>query len=43
VREGRRSDAARALDAARQLSPANARLAPLEARIRALPEDQQRG
>jgi tetratricopeptide (TPR) repeat protein len=41
VREGRRDDAVRALDAARELSPANARLAPLDARIRALPNAQQ--
>ena len=38
VREGRRADAARALDAARELNPADARLGPLDARIRALPE-----
>jgi serine/threonine-protein kinase PpkA len=37
VREGRRDDAVRALDAAKQLSPVNPRLAPLDARIRALP------
>jgi hypothetical protein len=41
VREGRRDDAVRALDAAKQLSPMNARLAPLDARIRALPNAQQ--
>ncbi len=41
VREGRRADASRALDAARQLSPVNPRLAPLDARIRALPNAQQ--
>lgn len=38
VREGRRADAARALDAARELNPVNPRLAPLDARIRSLPE-----
>ncbi|WP_300614789.1 serine/threonine-protein kinase [Dokdonella sp.] len=36
--EGRRSDAARALGAAHDLSPANPRLAPLEARLQAIPE-----
>jgi len=41
VREGRRDDAVRALDAARQLSPVNPRLGPLDARIRALPNAQQ--
>jgi len=41
VREGRRDDAARALDAARELSPVNPRVAPLDARIRALPNAQQ--
>ncbi|HKE47430.1 MAG TPA: protein kinase, partial [Rhodanobacteraceae bacterium] len=41
VREGRRDDAVRALDAAKQLSPVNPRLAPLDARIRALPNAQQ--
>ena len=41
VREGRRDDAVRALDAAKQLSPVNPRLAPLDARIRALPSAQQ--
>jgi serine/threonine protein kinase len=41
VREGRRDDAVRALDAARQLSPVNPRLGPLDARIRALPSAQQ--
>jgi len=41
VREGRRDDAVRALDAARQLSPLNPRLGPLDARIRALPNAQQ--
>jgi serine/threonine protein kinase len=41
VREGRRDDAVRALDAAKQLSPINPRLAPLDARIRALPNAQQ--
>jgi hypothetical protein len=41
VREGRRDDAVRALDAAKQLSPVNPRLAPLDARIRALPNSQQ--
>jgi hypothetical protein len=38
IGEGRRSDAARALNAAHELSPGNARLAPLDARMRALPE-----
>ena len=38
VREGRRNDAARALDAARELNPVNPRLAPLDVRIQALPE-----
>ena len=38
VREGRRADAVRALDAARELNPVNPRLAPLDARIRSLPE-----
>jgi len=41
VREGRRDDAVRSLDAAKQLSPVNPRLAPLDARIRALPSAQQ--
>ncbi|HEY6892525.1 MAG TPA: protein kinase [Rhodanobacteraceae bacterium] len=41
VREGRRDDAVRALDAAKQLSPVNPRLGPLDARIRALPATQQ--
>jgi serine/threonine protein kinase len=41
VREGRRDDAVRALDAAKQLSPVNPRLAPLDVRIRALPNSQQ--
>ena len=41
VREGRRDDAVRALDAAKQLSPVNPRLGPLDARIRALPNTQQ--
>jgi hypothetical protein len=36
IGEGRRADATRALDAARQLSPANPRIAPLEARLRAM-------
>jgi serine/threonine protein kinase len=40
VREGRRADALNALDAARELSPVNPRLAPLDARIRALPQAQ---
>jgi serine/threonine-protein kinase PpkA len=40
VREGRRNDALHALDAARELSPINPRLAPLDARIRALPQAQ---
>ncbi len=38
IGEGRRADATRALDAARALSPANPRLAPLEARLRAMTE-----
>jgi len=38
VREGRRNDAVRALDAARELNPVNPRLAPLDVRIQALPE-----
>lgn len=41
VREGRRDDALRALDAAKELSPINPRLGPLDARIRALPNAQQ--
>lgn len=41
LREGRRDDAVRALDAARQLNPVNPRLGPLDARIRALPNAQQ--
>ena len=40
VREGRRNDAARALDAARELNPVNPRLAPLDERIQALPESR---
>jgi tetratricopeptide (TPR) repeat protein len=40
VREGRRNDAARALDAARELNPVNPRLAPLDQRIQALPESR---
>jgi len=40
IGEGRRTDAARALNAARELSPNNARLAPLDARVRALGEGQ---
>lgn len=36
--EGRRTDAARALGSARELSPQNPRLTPLEARMHALPE-----
>ena len=36
IGEGRRADATRALDAARELSPANPRIAPLEARLRAM-------
>lgn len=39
IGEGRRADAARALDQARELSPANPRLGPLEARVRALPDN----
>ncbi|MGH8173296.1 MAG: protein kinase domain-containing protein, partial [Rhodanobacteraceae bacterium] len=38
VREGKRNDAARALDAARELNPVNPRLAPLDERIHSLPE-----
>jgi serine/threonine-protein kinase PpkA len=38
IGEGRRADAAHALDAARELNPANPRLAPLEARVRAMAE-----
>ncbi|GAA0707545.1 hypothetical protein GCM10009105_06360 [Dokdonella soli] len=38
IGEGRRADAARALDAARELSPNSPRLAPLEARVRAMAE-----
>lgn len=38
IGEGRRADAARALNAARELSPSNPRLAPLEARVQALAE-----
>ena len=41
MREGRRDDALRALDAAKELSPINPRLGPLDARIRALPNAQQ--
>ena len=41
LREGRRDDAVRALDAAKQLSPVNPRLGPLDERIRALPSAQQ--
>jgi serine/threonine protein kinase len=40
IGEGRRGDATRALDAARQLSPNNLRIAPLEARLRAMAEGQ---
>jgi hypothetical protein len=36
VGEGRRADATRALDAARQLSPDNPRIAPLDARLKAM-------
>lgn len=36
IGEGRRGDAARALDAARELSPNNPRIAPLDARVRAM-------
>jgi len=36
IGEGRRAEATRALDAARELSPANPRIAPLEARLRAM-------
>ncbi|HEY6941026.1 hypothetical protein, partial [Dokdonella sp.] len=36
IGEGRRADATRALDAARELDPANPRIAPLEARLRAM-------
>lgn len=36
IGEGRRRDAARALDAARELSPNNPRIAPLDARVRAM-------
>lgn len=36
IGEGRRDDAARALDAARELSPNNPRLAPLDSRLRAM-------
>ena len=38
IGEGRRADAARALDAARELSPTDPRLAPLDARLRAIAE-----
>ena len=38
--EGRRADAARALESARQLSPANPRIAPLDARLQAMPEQR---
>lgn len=38
IGEGRRADAARALDAARDLSPHDPRLAPLDARLRAVAE-----
>lgn len=38
IGEGRRTDAARALDAARELSPNSARIAPLDARLRAMAE-----
>ncbi|MBO9664718.1 serine/threonine-protein kinase [Dokdonella sp.] len=38
IGEGRRADAARALNSARELSPGNARLASLEARVQALAE-----
>jgi len=41
LREGRRDDAVRALDAAKQLNPVNPRLGPLDERIRALPNAQQ--
>jgi serine/threonine protein kinase len=40
IGEGRRADAARALDAARELSPNNPRLAPLDARVRAMVESR---
>lgn len=40
IGEGRRADAARALDAARELSPNDPRLAPLEARVRTMGEGQ---
>jgi len=40
IGEGRRTDAARALDAARELSPNNPRLAPLDARVRAMVESR---
>jgi tetratricopeptide (TPR) repeat protein len=36
IGEGRRADATRALDAARQLNPENPRIAPLDARLKAM-------
>jgi serine/threonine-protein kinase PpkA len=38
ISEGRRAEAARALDAAREVSPNNPRIAPLEARLKAMAE-----
>ncbi|MEO7433460.1 MAG: protein kinase [Dokdonella sp.] len=40
IGEGRREDATRALDAARQLSPDNPRIAPLDARLKAIADGQ---
>jgi cytochrome c-type biogenesis protein CcmH/NrfG len=36
IGEGRRADATRALDAARELSPSNPRIVALDARLRAM-------
>jgi hypothetical protein len=38
--EGRRAEAARALDAARELSPGNPRIAPLDARLKAMADSR---